>query len=463
MNKTVVLNIVGLCKALIGEHTPFLKHWIAKGNHRVIENVLPAVTCSVQATYLTGKYPNQHGIVGNGWYDRTECEVKFWKQSNKLVQASKIWEEARRWKSHFTACNMFWWYNMYSSVDYSVTPRPQYWADGRKVPDCYAHPPELRDKLQKALGTFPLFDFWGPGASIRSSQWIAQACKLVEEWHSPTLTLIYLPHLDYNLQRYGVSSPVIHKDLQQIDEVCKDLVTFYESRGATVIVLSEYGITDVNNPIHINRLLRQKGWLQVRREHHQTELLDAGASKAFAVADHQIAHVYLNDVSLLPQVKELLEQTPGIEQVLDRQGKIQHHLDHERAGDLIAVADANSWFTYYYWLNDKHAPDFARLVEIHKKPGYDPVELFTDPAKPFVPLQIAWKLFKRKLGFRTLMDVIPLDASLVRGSHGRIVEQIDFKPIVAMSQADCLPPEKICLPNQVYDIIFQSLKQEIKK
>ncbi len=460
MKKTVVINVVGLCGALIGEHTPFLKQWIAKGRAMPVENMLPAVTCSVQTTYLTGKWPSEHGIVGNGWYDRAECEVKFWKQSNKLVQVPKVWDEARLHDPDFTVCNMFWWYNMYSTADYSVTPRPQYWADGRKTPDCYSHPADLRDKLQEQLGIFPLFDFWGPRTSIRSSRWIAEASKLVDEWHNPTLTLIYLPHLDYNFQRFGTQHPTIPEDLRQIDALCADLIQFYERLGAEVLLLSEYGITDVSHPIHLNRLFRQKGWLQVRHEHDATELLDAGASRVFAVADHQLAHIYINDSTLLLQVKSLLQQTEGVELILDEQGKKVHHLTHERAGDLVAVADTKSWFTYYYWLDDRHAPDFARIVDIHKKPGYDPVEMFTDPQKPLMPLRIGWKLLKKKLGFRMLMDVIPLDASLIGGSHGRIADRPEDKPLLAARYVSCLPNQVICAPTEVYHVIMRLLNRQ---
>ncbi|MCU0393596.1 MAG: alkaline phosphatase family protein, partial [Thermoflexibacter sp.] len=266
MKKTVVINVVGLTPALIGQHTPFLSHWIAQSSVASIKPVLPAVTCSAQATYLTGKYPSEHGIVGNGWYFEEECEIKFWRQSNKLIQAEKIWEKAKKMDSSFTCANLFWWYNMYSSVDYSLTPRPQYWADGRKMPDCYSFPSDLRDRLQDKLGIFPLFDFWGPRTSIKSSRWIADAAKLVEEWYAPTLTLIYLPHLDYNLQRYGNHHDSVLKDLQEIDGVCKDLITFYERRGAQVLVLSEYGITNVSNPIHLNRILRNHHYINVRIE-----------------------------------------------------------------------------------------------------------------------------------------------------------------------------------------------------
>ena len=157
MKKTVVIDVVGLSSNLIGKYTPFLDHYLKKQHLATINPMLPAVTTAVQSTYLTGKLPEAHGIVGNGWYDRTDAEIKFWKQSNKLVLADKIWDQAKRENPEFTCSNMFWWYNMYSTADYSVTPRPNYLADGRKLPDCYSQPPELRDVLQEKIGTFPLF------------------------------------------------------------------------------------------------------------------------------------------------------------------------------------------------------------------------------------------------------------------------------------------------------------------
>src|SRR5690606_20602754 len=190
-------------------------------------------------------------------------EIKFWKQSNKLVGAEKIWEKAKKEDPSFTCANMFWWYNMYSSVDFSVTPRPNYLADGRKMPDCYSYPAELRDELQEKLGQFPLFHFWGPGADIKSSQWIADASMYTEEKHNPDLTLIYLPHLDYCLQKFGPDLAKISKELQEIDTLVETLVSFYEKRNARIIILSEYGISPVNNPIHLNRLFRQRGLLGI--------------------------------------------------------------------------------------------------------------------------------------------------------------------------------------------------------
>ena len=417
MTRTAVLNVVGLTPGLV-KSAPRLARWAAGAGMARIRPAFPAVTCTAQSNYLTGRYPTEHGIVGNGWYSHEDAEIKFWKQSNRLVQAPKIWERGRALDKNFTCANLFWWYNMYSTADYTVTPRPMYLADGRKLPDVYSAPADLRDELQRSLGTFPLFSFWGPKAAIESTKWIAESAKHVERKFSPTLSLVYLPHLDYNLQRVGPGNPAAMTDVKQVDDVCGELIAFYESRDVQVVVLSEYGLVDVDTPVHINRVLRQQGLVAVRDE-LGLELLDPGASAAFAVADHQVAHVYVNDRSKLHQVRALLEQTPGIELVLDSDSKAAYNIDHPRAGDLIAISKPEAWFTYYYWLDDRRAPDYARTVDIHRKPGYDPVELLLDPSIRVPALTVGWKLAKKALGFRMLMDVIPLDATLVRGSHGR--------------------------------------------
>ena len=453
MQKTVVINIVALSTSVIGEHTPFLKKYLSEHQLTYIEPVFPAVTTTAQSCYVTGKFPDTHGIVGNGWYDRDDSEVKFWKQSNKLVKAAKIWEAAKKQDPSFTCSKMFWWYNMYSSADFSVTPRPQYHADGVKAPDCYSQPADLRDKLQAALGTFPLFSFWGPNANIKSSQWIADASIWVDKAENPTLSLIYLPHLDYCLQKFGVDFSKISKELGEIDKLVEELVTHYQSQGTNIILLSEYGINDVNQPIHINRILRENGLISVRVE-QDLELLDTGISKAFATADHQIAHVYFNDLSERERVKTILENTEGIALVLDEEGKKEHHLNHERSGDLVVMAETNAWFTYYHWLDDAKAPDFARLVDIHKKTGYDPVEMFMNPKNPLIKLRAAYKLARKLLGFRYLMDVIPLDATLVKGSHGGIRAGKQFYPILI---SDSKISDKNILATDVYDVIWKSI------
>ncbi len=452
---TVVINVVGLTPGLVGPDMPRVAEFCRRGRVATIAPVIPAVTCSVQATYLTGRWPSAHGIVGNGWYFRDECEVRFWRQSNKLVVGDKIWDEARQIDPRFTCANLFWWYNMYSTVDVSVTPRPMYPSDGRKLPDIYTSPSSLRDELQRGLGIFPLFQFWGPTAGIASSQWIAAAAKHVTERFSPTLTLIYLPHLDYGLQRHGPDLTRVASDLRAIDVVVGELIDFYEARGTAIVLLSEYGITRVSRTVHLNRVLRQAGLLRVRVELGR-ELLDAGDSAAFAVADHQVAHVYVNDRTQLNAVRELVAGTPGVAQVYDESLAAEIHLNHPRAGELIALSEPDAWFTYYYWLDDARQPDFAPTVDIHRKPGYDPAELFLDPQRAFPHLKIAMMLLKKKLGFRCLMDVIPTDGRLVRGSHGLPAASREDAPVFISTRPELLT-ESVIAPTSVRSLLLKHL------
>ncbi len=435
IHPTVVINVVGLSGNLLGENTPHLNQLIQAGEYRSLRTITPALTCSAQSTFLTGVLPQEHGVVANGWYFRDLSEVWFWRQSNKLVQAEKVWETARKYEPEFTCANLFWWYNMHSSADFSVTPRPMYPADGRKIPDIYTQPASLRDELNSTLGIFPLFHFWGPKTSLRSSEWIAQSAQAVFQKKRPHLSLVYLPHLDYNLQRLGPHHPKISEDVEAIDGVVGSLLDYFQGQGCRVIVLSEYAIHQVNRSISINRVLRENNWIQVRTEMGR-ELLDAGASEAFAVADHQIAHVYIRRAESIGKVKEVLSQIPGIEYVLDREEQKAWGLNHSRSGELIALAQKDAWFNYYFWMDDNLAPDYARTVDIHRKPGYDPVELFLDPEKNWMALRVLGKLVRKKLGFRTLLDLIPLNPDLVQGSHGRVSEKADESPVFISSEKD---------------------------
>lgn len=416
-SRTAILNVVGLTPRLIGPHTPRLQQAVQAGGLIRVKPVLPAVTCTAQSTYLTGLTPAGHGAVANGWYDRELAEHHFWKQSNHVVHGEKLWEKCRRARPGFTCAKLFWWYNMYSTADWSITPRPMYPADGRKVFDVYTHPLAIRDEIKRELGPFPFPAFWGPTAGIASSEWIARSAEWIEERHRPDLSLVYLPHLDYNLQRLGPDDPRLAEDCRAIDHVTGGLLDFYAQRNVRTVVLSEYGITTVRRSIALNRIFRAKGWITVKDE-LGLELLDCGASKVFAIADHQVAHVYVNDPGLLSEVRAVLEAADGVARVLDAAGQRAAGLDHRRSGDLVAFSAEDAWFTYYYWEDDRKAPDFARCVDIHRKYGYDPVELFVDPALALPKLKIVGKLLRKKLGFRILMDVIPLDASLVKGSHG---------------------------------------------
>ena len=440
MKPVLVILVVGLAPRLLGAHTPTLKRLADQGAARPLDTVFPAVTCTAQSTLLTGLPPSGHGAVANGWYFRDLCEVLLWRQPNGLVHGEKIWDAARKRDPDFTCAQMFWWYNMYADVEWSATPRPMYPADGRKIPDHYANPPELRDELNAKLGTFPLFKFWGPMTDISASQWIADATVHVMRKNDPTLTFCYLPHLDYNLQRLGpdLAHPRLQQDLQEVDAVCGQLVAEAERGGRDVIVVSEYGITPVSDAVHVNRALREAGLVRVRSELGR-DVFDAGASDAFAMADHQVAHVYVKDRRRVPEVKELVEGLDGVEAVLDDEGKRAMGLDHPRSGELVAMSKADRWFSYYYWLDDARAPDYARTVDIHRKPGYDPVELFIDPDIRVPMLAVASRLARRKLGFRALLDVISLNRTdLVRGSHGRLTDDEADGPMVITTRPDLL-------------------------
>ena len=427
MKRLVVLNVVGLTKGLLAEKMPLVRQIAADLEVTSFAPVFPAVTTTAQATYLTGRSPGEHGIVGNGWYEREDAEVRFWKQSNHLVHGEKLWEAVRREREGFRCAKMFWWYNMYSSADWSVTPRPIYPADGRKVFDVYANPPELRDELVGQLGEFPFPSFWGPRAGLPSSQWIADSARWIEEREEPALNLVYLPHLDYGLQRWGPGASEMEAEYEAIDRLVHELLSFFAKRGVEVALLSEYGISKVRQPVHLNRIFREKGWLQIKNE-LGLELLDAGASRAFAVADHQVAHVYVRDDSIRKNVRQVLEATEGVAEI--REDCFGEGIGRQRGGDFMAVSSPGSWFTYYYWRDDALAPDFARTVDIHRKPGYDPAELHLDPALSLPRARVAAFLLRKKLGFRALLPVIPLDASLVRGSHGRDDVPEDEQPVL---------------------------------
>ncbi|HTL30411.1 MAG TPA: alkaline phosphatase family protein, partial [Tepidisphaeraceae bacterium] len=372
-----------------------------------------------------------------------------------LVQQPKIWEIAKAADPRFTCANICWWYAMYSSCDYVVTPRPMYPIDGRKLPDIWTEPSDLREQLQTKLGQFPLFKFWGPATSIESTRWIADAAIEVDRRFNPTLSLVYLPHLDYSHQRYGPDDARSVRDVEELDLEIGKLVDHFKARDTQTIVLSEYGLVPVSQPIHINRILRKLNLITVREELGR-ELIDAGVSQAFAVADHQVAHVYVNDPAVLALVERELKRTPGIAHVYAGDARRAIGLDHPRSGELIAVAEPDAWFTYYYWLDERRRPDYADTVDIHRKPGYDPVELFLDPAIRFPKAKIGWTLLQRRLGFRPAMNVISTDATLVKGSHG-VPAPAERGPLLISSESHLLPEERM-RPTNVRDVILRHLE-----
>ncbi|MFO0798796.1 MAG: alkaline phosphatase family protein [Gemmataceae bacterium] len=420
MQPLVLINAVGLTPRLL-EFAPRLKAAAAAGWVANMPEVLPAVTCTAQATLLTGKLPREHGVVANGWLFRDTNEVRFWQQSNRLIEAEPLYATARRRAKErgrsFKSAKLFWWFNQGAAVDISVTPKPWYGVDGNKVFGVSSTPPELAGRIESNVGQFPFPAFWGPMSGKASSEWIARAAGFVIAAEIPDLTLVYLPHLDYDPQRFGPSGTDLPRCVKELDDACASLLDVADIMGAKVWVVSEYGHCDVTRPVFPNVELAAHGFVGWRDGPFGRQL-DLFASRAFAVCDHQLAHVYVPDAADIPKVVERLAQMPGVARVLIGEARAEIGLDHARSGEVILLAERDSWFAYPFWGDDRVAPDYARAVAIHHKPGFDPCELFFDPALRFPKLHAARRLAQKKLGFRTVFDVVPLDASIVRGSHG---------------------------------------------
>lgn len=386
-------------------------------------DVLPAVTMSAQATLLTGQPVSKHGIVGNGWLFRDTNEVRFWQQSNRLIRAEPLYATAKRRAAArgrtFTAAKVFWWFNQGAAVDWSVTPKPHYGIDGSKVFGVTGSPEGHAEAIERRIGPFPFHTFWGPKAGLACTQWIAKCAADIVREHRPNLTLTYLPHLDYDPQRFGPSGCDLPKLVKQLDDACAPLLDAAKAAGAAVWVVSEYGHCDVSRPVYLNRVLRHHGLLSVRQGPFG-EQLETYASRAFAICDHQLAHVYVRDAADIDCVRDLISPVPGVARVVGGEERSTLGLDHERSGELVVLSERDAWFAYPFWLDDAKAPDYARCVAIHHKPGYDPCELFFDPALRLPLWTVARKVARKKLGFRMSMDVVPLDATLVKGSHGLV-------------------------------------------
>ena len=450
--RRVVLNVVGLsARDLESGEMPRISQFAKRGSSAKISPAFPAVTCTAQSDYLTGERPAVHGIVGNGWYNRTLSEVHFWKQSNRLVHAPKVWDKLHNRSNKLRIANLFWWYNMGTQADISVTPRPNYLADGGKVFDIATYPYEIKNSLKAELGEFPFRNFWGPAAGLASSQWIAQAAQWIERNQKPDLNLVYLPHLDYDLQRFGPRSSQASQARAEIDNLVGGLIEFFEKRGIDVMIVSEYAITEVNQAVPLNRILRKHGLLRIKDE-LGTETLDTFNSQAFAVVDHQVAHIIVQDSSKLDEVRKILEGVDGVEKVLDQADQKKLGINHERAGDFVVVAKKNAWFSYYWWLDDELAPDFARTVDIHRKPGYDPAELLIDSAIKFPLVNAVWFLLKKRLGLRALLKLTPLSGEQIKGSHGRIPDDPLDWPVIISSQPAAL--KSVCTSTEVHPYII---------
>jgi predicted AlkP superfamily pyrophosphatase or phosphodiesterase len=398
----IVIDIVGLeFNHLQSDIIPNISRIASEGECAKMEPVFPSVTCTVQASLLSGKYPNEHGIISNGLYDRTDHNISFWEQSSDLVKTDRVWDVAERNKQAeaFKTAVLFWQNTMYCEANIVVTPRPLHFDDGL-VMWCYSKPVGYYDQqLKTNFGEFNLATYWGPFASHKSSEWITQATTYTLEEHRPNLLFTYLPHIDYSAQRFGKGSNQVRDDLKIADGIVEEIVQKTIELGikdeSQFIILSEYGFNDVASAIPLNLKLRDAGLLATRRIQDK-EYLDYEFSNAFAMVDHQIAHVYVKD-GFVNQAKHALEDVTGVDRLLYGEEKKLLKIDHERSGDIIAISDKDKWFSYYWWYEPERAPTFAKNVDIHRKPGYDPVELFIDPKT----------------------RSISQNTSLVKGSHGR--------------------------------------------
>ena len=428
MQRLVIINVVGLTPKLI-KLAPRLSKFTAKP----MTGVFPAVTMPAQASMLTGLPPSKHGVVGNTWFWRELGEVRNWLQSNRLMRGEPMYLEAKRANAEFTCAKMFWWFNQGSGCDWSCTPKPHYGSDGSKEFDILTEPPELATELKAKLGDFPFHGFWGPMAGLPSSDWISRATAQVIRTKQPTLTLCYLPHLDYDLQRFGDKADT-ERLVREVDDCAGRVLDAAADVGAKVLVVSEYGITPVSRPVYINRALRKAGMLRVKPGPFG-EMLDVYESAAFAVCDHQAAHVYVRDPADIDDALSVVVGVPGVGRATVGNDMADLGIDHENAGDIVLLSDPDAWFAYPYWLDDSQAPDFARSVDIHRKPGYDPCELFLAGSKAGMGLT----LLRKKLGLRYRFKSCPLDASIVKGSHGLPARDPEDGPVLACDDASALP------------------------
>jgi hypothetical protein len=401
---------------------PRLGALASAGQTATLAPSFPCVTWPVQANMLTGRRADAHGVVANGFYWRDEDRVEMWTAWNEKIQAPQIWD---RLHEHDRALTSAVWFPMLSKgcgADFVCMPAPVHSPDGTESLWCYTKPTELYGQLRDASGHFPLQHFWGPLANIRSTDWIANSAVIAAERFRPRLFFIYLPHLDYAAQRDGPDSPAAHAALGELDEVVGHLIdgfrAAYNDAPLLWLAVSEYTVSPVDHVTYPNRELRTAGLLKVRCQ-EDGEHLDTAQSDAWALVDHQFSHIFVKDrdPTYVNLVMNVFRDLPGIDEVLVGAGRQKYQLGHERSGDVVLISSPNSWQAYYWWEEDARAPAFARTVDIHRKPGYDPVELFFDVAT----------------------KGIPLDATLVRGSHGAAPTAASGQGVIISSRTGVLP------------------------
>ena len=418
----VLLSIPALREKDVAE-MPHLCHRMAGGEIAELAPGFPCVTCPVQAAMTTGCVAREHGVVANGFYWRDERRVEMWTSPSDCIERPRIWDVLRTNRPDATSAVWFPLHSKECKAEYVCTPAPIHNPDGSESLWCHTRPAELYGTLRDELGHFPLKHFWGPMANVKSTAWIVDSAIYAAGQFRPNFFLVYLPHLDYAAQRSGPDGPEAQQAVQELDGLLEKLFAgFGEAYGNDQnmlwLVAGEYAIVPVDSVSYPNRVLREAGLLNVRRE-DDGEHLDLAESRAWALVDHQFSHVFVRgaDREVTARVVELFTGRPDIAEVLVGDGLAGYGLDHPRSGEVVLVSTPNSWQAYYWWLEDEHAPAFARSVDIHRKPGYDPVELHFDAAT----------------------KSIPLDATLIKGSHGAAAEDSTQRSVLLASEPGLFP------------------------
>ncbi len=396
--KLLIVEIAALGWELVQRHVPMLSSW----NFQRADPVFPATTCPVQASFRTASPPSRHGMVSNGVFLRDLRKAMFWEQSAALVEGDRIWKSFRERGKRVGM--MFWQQSLGENVDLLLSPAPIHKHSGGMIQDCHSEPRDLYARLTVEIGRpFNLIHYWGPLASRKSSDWIVDATKAVMSMPglAPDLLLSYLPHLDYDLQRHGPESPQALDALRVLHEYLQQLRTHAEKNGYEFLFFGDYAIESASpdGAIFPNRILRDARLFTPRIVKGRA-YADLFTSPAFAMVDHQVAHVFARDESTIHRARHVFEKIKGVEKILDHSAQKTAGTDHTRSGDLILVAGKGHWFAYPWWSDRKEAPDYARHVDIHNKPGYDPCELFFG----WPPLSVSQ------------------DTRRIRGTHGRTGE-----------------------------------------
>lgn len=443
--RVLLLDLAALSRSQITERTPNLLRLAATGAMTPLVPPFGALTCPAHASMLTGVPPSEHGIVGNGWYERDHAKIFNWGRSAHLIGAELIYDEVRRRAPDARCASLMWRYAAHSSADLKVMERPTYWASGRKSFDFYTEPGDLHARVKAELGGFPFPQFWGPMAGHRSTAWILGLVQMVLAEERPTLTCAYAPVMDYDGQRYGPDDPRSIASLARLDADLGPVLAAAEADGVDVAVVSDYGFVTVDRPVFLNRHLRGAGWLEVH-DADNGEMLEPGACRAFAHADNQLAHVYVRDPADLDAVAGLLSEVEGVAQVLDADGIRERDLGHSRSGDLVAVAERDAWFAYPYWLDEAKAPDLTRCIAIFDKPGFDPCELNLPPGIGG-KLHMARRLLQKILRLAVPFDVIDPDPSRIGGARNIDRDDLDHGGLLITNwtrdEAISLPTEAV--------------------